>query len=236
MRPARWRFSVIFARKSLLVLLLFAPSFAQTQAPDTAWTRQIAGYGFPYTTSEYVEQTTDGGFIVTGFSYDLDRSMQYQGIVTKTAATGQTQWEKYYGDSLSDDYLLTGQQTEDGGFVFSGKTNNNIWLLRLNSLGNIIWSKTYGGGTSYSVSELPDSGFILGATNGWTIEIFRISATGNVIWQRNYLGKGGTCDIRKTVTGYVVLATQDNGFSYGSDIWLLGLKSNGDTVWTKNKS
>ena len=73
-----------------------------------------------------VQQTVDGGFIVTGYD-DGD------GLLLKTDGQGNEQWRKIFGDGWG--YSV--QQTVDGGFVVTGSHPEGLLLLKTNELGNI---------------------------------------------------------------------------------------------------
>src|SRR5204863_5468268 len=87
----------------------------------------------------------------------------------KTDANGDTLWTKIFGDAGSD-YGNSVQQTADGGYIVLGNTRNggaginDVWLLKTDANGNLVWKKTFGGaGDEYGnyVQQTFDGGYIL---------------------------------------------------------------------------
>ncbi|MFZ2330427.1 MAG: PEGA domain-containing protein, partial [Atribacterota bacterium] len=68
-------------------------------------------------------------------------------------------WEKTYGGS-KDDEASSIIQTADGNYVVAGYTESkgagrkDAWILKLDSVGNIIWDKTYGGRENDSINSI----------------------------------------------------------------------------------
>jgi hypothetical protein len=108
-----------------------------------------------------VEQTNDEGFIISGFSNSTDGDVSgNQGVIDfwiiKLDLNGNLVWQKMLGGNLND-WSWHVEQTCDGGYLVSGHTfstqgqvteNNgqdDYWLVKLNSEGNIIWEKSLGG-------------------------------------------------------------------------------------------
>lgn len=135
-----------------------------------------------------IEQTTDGGYILGGYSKsDIsgDKSENCIGYddywIVKTDSIGNIQWQNTIGgDSI--DYLHTIHQTLDGGYILGGRSFSNIsgdktensigledyWIVKTDSVGNIQWQNTIGGSNSdqlQSIRQTSDSGYILGGTS-----------------------------------------------------------------------
>lgn len=136
------------------------------QAPDLEW---FLGSG----ASQYAQQTEDGGYIATGFSGDYDV------LLHKIGADGNSQWTKVLGGS-GFDYGIVIEQTTDGGYILAATTNSfdgdvignyddllsrhdNAWLVKLRPDQTIEWQKILGGsegvGTPY-VTQTTDGGYI----------------------------------------------------------------------------
>ena len=91
-----------------------------------------------------IQQTTDGGYIITGFSSGLANNTW----ILKLDSLGEIEWQKSHGYKDGGLFYFI-QQTNDGGYIVTGKFwdslwQNDFWVLKLDSLGNIEWQKAYG--------------------------------------------------------------------------------------------
>ncbi len=232
--------------------------------------------GSYYDEADAVTQTTDGGYIVAGYTNSTDGDItsffgDFDGWLLKLDDTGGIVWQHNYG-GRGIDRLLNVIQTRDGGYLAVGGSSsrdsevNNIhdtafydlWALRLNSVGDIIWSKTFGGNNNeeaWSVIEALDGGFILsgytssndgdvtrfkgGPTDFWAI---RLDDTGQLVWQKTF---GGTGDEQSqsmitTTDGYYVMVgntssndsdvTDNHG---GYDMWAVKFDGAGNLMHEK---
>ena len=195
---------------------------------------------------ESVVETTDGGLVVTGYTYSSGNSDQV--YLLKTDSTGNVVWEKNFGGT-SGDYGHSVVETVDGGLVVTGYTNsfgnsNQVYLLKTDSNGNLLWEKNFGGTDAdigYGVVETADGGLVVtGYTNSfgnnYQVYLLKTDSSGNLLWEKNF---GGTSDDR----GYSVVEASDGGlvvtgytYSYGnySQVYLLKTDSNGNLLWEKN--
>ncbi len=243
-----------------------------TATGDTVWTKCYGGSGDGY--ARAIQQTTDGGYIVAGWtsSTDGDVSGNHGGLdywVLKLTATGDTVWTRCYGGS-GDDEAYAIQQTTDGGYIVAGyseSTDGDVsgnhggyrdsWLLKLTAIGDTVWTKCYGGsGGDYAntIQQTTDGGYIMagasystdgdvtgnhGGLDSW---LLKLTATGDTVWTKSYGGSGVDYAwvIQQTTNdGYIVAGTSnstdgDVTGNFGDyDYWLLKLTATGDTVWTK---
>jgi hypothetical protein len=115
-----------------------------------------------------VRQTSDGGYIVTGYSKSFG-AQNYDTWLIKTDEAGNSSWQTFYGDS-GDDRAIFGEQTADGGYISTGYTRSfgaigwDVFLVRTDPAGEVLWHKTFGGtadDTGYTVKQTSDGGFIL---------------------------------------------------------------------------
>src|SRR5688572_15886260 len=133
-------------------------------------------------------QTTDGGYILGGYSnsgISGDKSQASKGLfdywVVKIDATGNKVWDKTLGGS-ADESLFSVHQTTDGGFILAGNSKSGIsgdktqaskgladfWVVKLDATGTKVWDKTLGGRCDealHSVQQTADGGYILGGTS-----------------------------------------------------------------------
>ena len=115
---------------------------------NSEWTKTIGGNNDDRCYA--IEQTIDGGFIIAGTT--LSFGTEYYNIyLIKTDRNGNEVWAKIFGGS-GGDYAYAVQETEDGGFIICGDSQSfsaggytDVYLIKTDNSGNLLWSKTYGG-------------------------------------------------------------------------------------------
>ncbi len=134
---------------------------------DTLWTRTYGGTEGEY--HGFVQETSDGGYILTGTSYSFGAVDEGDVYLVKTDANGDTLWTRAYGGPENDESYCV-QATSDGGYVVVGSTASlgvglyDVYLIKTDANGDTFWTKTYGGVYSdygLFVQETSDSGFVL---------------------------------------------------------------------------
>ncbi|MDD2891182.1 MAG: hypothetical protein PHE49_11190, partial [bacterium] len=183
---------------------------------DTLWTKTYGGtqndYGY------FAQQTNDNGYIIAGYT----NSFGAGGVdvyLIKTDSSGDTLWTRTYG-GVNQDYGRSMQQTKDSGYIITGYTNSfgaggaDVYLIKINSSGDTLWTKTFGGSGSdygHSVQQTKDSGYIIaGYTNSFgtglsDIYLIKTNSSGDILWTKTYGGSQNDC-------GYFVRQTQDDGY------------------------
>ncbi len=205
--------------------------------------------GEDYDEARSVQQTSDGGYIVAGYTYSFGAD-DYNIFLIKTDANGNIIWAKTYGGT-DEDRAYSVQQTSDGGYIVAGITRSfgaglsDILLIKTDANGNIIWAKTYGGtyyDYAYSVQQTSDGGYIVagytasfGAGND-DIFLIKTDANGNIIWAKTY---GGTYydyahSVQQTSDGGYIVAGYTASFGAGYyDAFLVKTDANGNIQWAK---
>ncbi len=183
-----------------------------------------------------VQQTTDGGYVVGGYSSsnDGDASGNHGGTdiwIIKLTSTGDLEWQKMLGGT-KDDWLGSVQQTTDGGYILFGSTESNdgdvsvnrgdadFWLVKLTDAGAISWERTLGGydyDQGNSIRQTADGGYIVAGTTESTDG----DISGNNGWDDAWIAKlnsAGNIEWQKCMGGFLrdgannIQQTADGGF------------------------
>jgi hypothetical protein len=233
------------------------------------WERSLGGSGYDRAFS--LSETYEGGFIVVGHTNSDDGDVignhgNSDFWVVKLDSYGEIEWSKCFGGSQTD-IANSVQQTTDGGYIIAGETSSDdgdvagyndyldFWIVKLDSYGDIDWSRCIGGisiDIATSVRRTWDGSFIVagytstinpvsGHNNCADYRIVKLDYRGEIIWDRWY---GGRYDDE----AYSVTETPDRGFIVagrsesndgdvidnhgGSDFWILKLDSLGNIDWS----
>jgi len=268
--------------KRLLIAFFTLLLCQTTQAQTINWQNTIGGSVSDLLND--VKATPDGGYICIGGStsgVSGDKTEPTQGVVDfwviKLDATGNIQWQNTIGGSGNDQPEIV-IPTADGGYLCGGwsdspisgdKTEdtlgvNDIWLVKLDGSGTILWQNVIGGNKSdnlYDMKITPDGGYILAAASGSDISgdktescqgmtdfwVLKLDGAGNIQWQ-NTIG-GSSNDYL-----YSVDLTDDGGYILGGvsssnvsgdktvprydigygDMWVVKLDSQGNIQWQQS--
>ena len=177
-------------------------------------------YGGSFTDTAYdAIQTEDNGYIIVGSSDSNDVDVannkgSYDFWVIKISNTGDLVWEKSFGGSEIDEARAI-SNTADGNYLVVGDTRSanidvsqnrgaaDLWMIKINSEGSLIWEKTLGG-TNFdvgrSVSKTQDNGFLIAGSSRSSdgdlssnkgqndALILKINSSGDLEWQKTIGG------------------------------------------------
>jgi hypothetical protein len=224
----------------VLVYLIKTDSFG-----DTLWTRIYGSTDYPpYSYGLSIQQTADGGYIVTGYT-GLALPNAY---LMKTDSRGDTLWARTYGGSGVDEGLCV-QQTTDGGYIVAGFTESfgaggqDVYLVKTESTGDTTWTRTYGSPLTevgYSVQQTTDRGYIVA---GWALDalgdsyvyLVKISSIGRAMWAHMYgPGHGWQAkgySVQQTTDGGYIVVGESSGFG-GPQVYVVKTDSLGDALWS----
>jgi len=235
------------------------------------WQRSLGGSADDYAYA--IIESSNGGYVIAGFSNSNDGDIKLNRgendyWVIKLDKNGNTEWTKSLGGSGSD-FAYSVTESKDGGFVVAGSTEStdgditsnkggyDYWVVKLDSMGNILWQKTYGGSgddwattitvandgyliAGASLSTDGDITLSLGSYDYWVI---KLNESGDLQWQKSFGGPGSdyarsvalTKDAGFILSGYVFSDGGDiTGFHGDKDMWILKLDSMGIIEWQKN--
>ncbi len=236
-----WIQQRFLSASGMICCVLIFLFFVSTGFSQITWQRTYGG-----TSSEEgycVDKTTDGGYVVTGYTFSFGNHLQI--YVVKTDSLGDTLWTRNFGGAGHERGLCI-KQTSDGGYIIVGFTNSfgngyQIYLIKLNSLGDTLWTRTYGGPDTeigYSVDETQDRGYIItgGGHFMWAYDpvyLIKTDSMGNIEWNKVYYSESlyttGRSVQQTTDGGYIVTGSEGDA----DDIFLMKTDSLGDTLWYK---
>ena len=161
----------------------------------------------------------------------------------------QISFQKTFG-SHQYEYAEEIIQLYDTGYATIGSSSlsgssSDVYLLRIDSLGNYLWSKTYGGNQSdngESIKETTDSGFVIaGHTNsfgagGFDAYLIKTDKDGNLEWQKTY--GGSDWDFAHSVIlmpdgGYVIAGETYSSGLGNNDAYIIRTDSLGNSLWQR---
>jgi hypothetical protein len=188
------------------------------------------------------------GFIVVGSTDSITLGENDVWLI-KVDDNGDIEWEKKYGDTISDNGYDV-KHTFDGGYVIVGNTKDafgrtDTYLIKVDSQGNEEWSKTYGGNEfdeGYSVQQTIDGGYaIAGYTSsfgsgGNDFYLIKVDSQGNEEWSNSYGGSNLeiSYSMQQTFDGGYAIAGYTSSFgSGGNDFYLIKVDSQGNEEWSK---
>lgn len=234
------------------------------------WNQTIGGSNIEIPSN--VISTQDGGFLVSGYSASSDGLItdskgQGDGLLIKLSSDGGISWIKTVGGA-GGDRICCVVENSGSGYYAVGYTSSNdltginknisglsdIWVLKLNPIGDIDWQKVYGGSNAdagYNLIRNSKGNLVVCGTtysNDYDFTqnlgkqdycVLSINSNGNLIWAKNY---GGSKDdvaeeLLEINNGYIVIGTTQSyepdivnhhtGLNGNSDIWLISIDTSG---------
>ncbi|RMG71360.1 MAG: caspase family protein [Bacteroidetes bacterium] len=159
------------------------------------WRQVMGGPDFDWA-NDLVE-TRDGNYVVAGYTRDSTSGARNAWVFALNRH-GEQMWSHTYGGDQADEARAI-IQTRDGGFAVAGysysfaRGESDLWMLRLDAVGQARWEKTYGGtGTeqAYALAETEDEGFVIGGYQSYgepqlaDMLVVRTDRHGKGIWRR----------------------------------------------------
>ncbi|HNQ61653.1 MAG TPA: T9SS type A sorting domain-containing protein [Bacteroidia bacterium] len=205
-----------------------------------------------YDEAQAVIRSGDGGYIVLGSSMSYT-SVTKSALAMKIDDTGNQLWTNT-SDSYSSNYFYAGDQTTDGNYIAVGGTFNSAgtnfdnYISKIDTAGNILWSKSHGTSGSefaYDVKSTSDGGYLVcGVTATNTagdadMSVLKLNDAGDVVWTYNY----GTAEydrassIFRQANGTIMVAGYSNigtSMSVINQAVLMNLDSTGTLVWAQS--
>ena len=214
---------------------------------EIVWTKVYGGSSADGAYS--IQQTVDGGYIISAHVNSFGAGL-HDVYLIKTDAQGDTLWTKIYGGS-NEDRLRAVQQTTDGGYILVSETlsfgagSADVYLVKTDSSGNLMWTKTYGGSAAdygYSVRQTLDEGYIIaGYTSSFgtgmsDVYLIRTDSIGDISWAKTYGGNSSDFgySVRQTTDEGYIVAGYTESFGNAGDVYLLRTNSDGNLLWSQS--
>ncbi len=219
----------------------------QSAPPVMRWDKTFGGDGDDRVYS--LTHTSDGGYILAGYSYYIDER-HFGARLVKTDANGNMQWQRNIGGNrfYEAHYAM---QTSDGGYIIAGSTgsygagSDDFWLVKTDAEGIEQWNRTFGGeyaDIASSVRQTSDGGYIMagrtesygaGSDDFWLV---KTDPEGTEQWNRTFGGDSidSLYSFQQTIDGGYILCGDTRSFGTGSsDFWLVKTDNNGIELWNR---
>jgi parallel beta-helix repeat protein len=187
-------------------------------------------------------RTKDGGYAIAGNTGSYNNiEPPNQALLIRASPSGKMIWSKTYGQPDKINLFNSLVQTIDGSYALAGTTSNgaggtDFWLVKTDQVGNLLWSKTYGGindDNAKSLIQTSDGGYdIVGSTDSFgtgdssQVWLVKTDSSGNLQWTRTYQGSANS-----------LILTSDGGLAFAGsqkgDAWLVKTDSVGNVEWNQ---
>lgn len=244
--------------------------YSQINHTEVTWMKT---YGSPADDEAFsVQHTINGGYVFVGYTEskgtktpgilkgipvirDLSeatkKSYKEDLWIMKVDKQGEKIWEKII-DELGTDFGYSVLQTDDGGFIIAGQTGHinsttgDLWLIKLDSLGNKLWDYKYD--EKYSdgalcVKNTIDGGFILSGWTGVTNQtssgdalLIKTDKKGIKLWSKVFGTENADAihHVQQTSDGgYILVGITGSVFNNTADVWIIKTDSDGNKLWER---
>ncbi len=193
-------------------------------------------------------QTDNNDFIIAGSSNSINGTgaQPYDFYVVKTNSNGNLQWENRIGGA-NNEYAYSVCKANNNSCIVAGNTSSygvgtNIYLVKLDSIGNTLWTKTYENARSAKcIRPTLDGNYYVVATNQplgdpRQIIALKINEDGDTLWSKTYSSSESyiaSYGIPSNDGGFIIAGFIQNNTTPGSDILLIKTNCDGDVLWIK---
>ncbi|MEN3008726.1 hypothetical protein [Pseudothermotoga sp.] len=253
MRNFAWLVN-LFLIVGLVIAVFFSSSYNESDR-DVVWTKFLGKMGRDIA---YDLTMLDDGIVVVGWTTSSNGTGDQNAMIVKMAKDGKLLWQREFGWSGNEGANCV-ERTKDGGFIVGiisdskgGDTpaeigNQDVWILKFNGQGDLLWKKCYGTEGYESIFDIvEDEGYLFvgyttknGSEDFWVV---KVNETGDLVWEKTFGGKDWDC-------AFAVDSTKDSYFVVGmtkstdgdvtsphgsSDMWILKLTKQGKLLWQRS--
>ena len=225
---------------------------------EFTWSKTYGGQGNDV--GKDIVQTSDGGYIITGYTRSFSSGGDMDLWLIKTDSNGESclyndggtctqnssKWVKSFGTS-GNDYGNSVKETSEGDFIVAGKSGRipSVFVVKTNSLGEKIWENLYGtgpGDRGQYIIDRQDLGFlIVGKENPNNADdnlcLINIDTDGSEVWHSLYGGgnSDGGNHVSEVSGGGFIIAGSSRSYGNGNwdDMWLVKTSTGGSMEWQK---
>lgn len=223
---------------------------------DTIWTRSLGAPPGMRTATMSIASAPDG-WVVGGQRHVAGNNRDI--VIIAVDSIGHERWSRTYGGDGYDHFEVI-RRTSDGGYIVGGgytspgDDHDRPWVLRLDGMGDTIWTRVFPGpgfGHADAITESPNGGFVVAFGTGERpdedpsrIEVVELDEHGRTLWTWAYGGP----EIHVWPEwiealpdgGYIIAgpacepcSPRQPNYQTNFDALAVRLTQNGDTVWTR---
>ena len=232
---------------------------------DIEWQKTYGGSADDYFKS--IKQTTDNGYIIVGVTYSNDGNIpnnqgNFDAWIIKIDVNGNLEWSKTFGgtdyeqinnvqQTTNGEYLILGQTESINGDITNNHGNIDLWIIKLQTNGNLQWQKTYGGSGfdvasciqktndgHYIVAGITDSndGDITNSHGDKDAWVVKIDDLGTIL-QQTTIGTNGSEGVNSILqthnNNFLVVGSSQNANSNIKNIFIATLDANCTLLWQR---
>ncbi|AHF80611.1 NHL repeat-containing protein [Thermococcus paralvinellae] len=223
----------------LLVFMMMALAVPEVESEERYWIKMYSEGDRE--SGNAVAVAPDGDLIIVGTRYS--KGNFYDAWVIRLDPNGGIKWQKSYGGEDNDEAKAVAV-AENGDIIVAGVTqshgegNGDIWILRLDTWGNVKWQKTYGSKEAedcWDVAVTKEGNIIVVGKTENSVWILMLHGDGNIGWQKKYDGYVSSYESSMALAnnGDIIIATSIRHPEWDDSVWVLRLNHNGSVIWQK---